>query len=287
MSGPGFNGGMVNARIPLSESSAASALATTIKTARHLLGWSQEELADRANTTKVAIWRLETENARVIDVIVVESVLKALGFQATLDLEGLHLLDRQRQVDAVHAWLSGYVARRLRKDGWTTVLEVMIPGEDRPKGWIDLLAFRESDGTLLVEETKTDLPDVGRLQRSVAFYEREARRAAAPLGWKVRRVVVVCVVLDSAMVAARITGARDLLATAFPGDVRDLRRWLRDATLPMPIGWCLAAADPASREHDWLRGTALTRRRRPVAYSGYAAAADVLRARSGEANLAR
>jgi transcriptional regulator with XRE-family HTH domain len=272
---------MLTTRIPLVTTTASLALARLIVNARHLTGWSQLELAERSGTSKATIWRLEKGQATVLDLAVVEMVLKALGFRATLDLDGRHFLDRERQLDAVHAWLNGYVARRMRRAGWKVVTEVLI-GEDRPRGWIDLLAFRESDGALVVEETKSDLPDVGGLQRSVAFYEREARRIAATLGWAVRRVVVLCVVLDSAEVAVRIAGARDLLSTAFPGDVGVLGRWLAEPSAPAPAGWCLAAADPASRERTWLRGTTLTRRRRAPAYEGYAAAAAVVRARSGE-----
>jgi transcriptional regulator with XRE-family HTH domain len=277
-----YHCGMTTTRIPLANTTAKSALADVIIRARHLAGWSQMELAARSGSSKGTIWRLEHDKAAVLDLAVVEKVLKALGVRATLELDGRHFLDRERQMDSVHAWLNGYVARRLRRCGFEVATEVLID-EGGPRGWIDLLAYREADGTLIVEETKTDLPDIGGLQRSIAFYERMARRAAAALGWKVRRVVVLCVVLDSAEIAARIAGARDLLAMAFPGDVGTLARLLVEPGTPAPTGWCLAATDPASRERTWLRGTALTRRRRAPAYQGYAEAAALVRARSGEA----
>ena len=86
----------------------------------------------------------------------------------------------------VHAQVNGTVARRLERCGWRTATEVLDRRRTTPRGWIDLLAFREADRALLVEETKTDIPDMGGLQRSVAFYERTALSAARRLGWRPR-----------------------------------------------------------------------------------------------------
>jgi len=107
-------------------------------------------------------------------------------------------------------------------------------GEGVPRGWIDLVAFREADGTLIVEETKTEIHDVGALQRSLGFYAREAWRVAEQLGWRPRRIVVICVVLDSDAVAERILASRALLRDAFPADVDATLRFLEDAAAPAP-----------------------------------------------------
>ena len=72
----------------------------------------------------------------------------------------LGLAGRREQNDLVHAACAGYVARRLGRAGWHVLLEVEV-GDGRGRGWIDLLAFRESDRSLLIVEVKTEIIDVG------------------------------------------------------------------------------------------------------------------------------
>ena len=129
---------------------------------------------------------------------------------------------------------------------------------------------------LLVEETKTDIPDMGGLQRSVAFYQREAGVAAQRLGWRPVRSAVLVVTLDSVTIAARLAANRDLVVRAFPARIGEVAAWLRDPSQEPPHAWAIGACDPASREHAWLRPTMLGTRRRPPAYEDYAQAAALL-----------
>ena len=175
----------------------------------------------------------------------------------------------------MHARLNGHVARRLERTGWLTATEVEI-GELAPRGWIDLLAYRPADRSLLVEETKTDIPDMGGLQRSVAFYQREAWAAAQRLGWRPVRSVALVVTLDSVTIARRLAANRDLVVRAFPARIGEVAAWLRDPSREPPRGWAIGACDPASRETAWLRPTMLGSRRRPPAYEDYAHAAAML-----------
>jgi transcriptional regulator with XRE-family HTH domain len=245
-----------------------ASIAPVIKDSRILVGWTQRELAEHAKTSQATVWRLEHGKAEVLDLVPLERILKALGIRATLELDSRHLVDRQRQRDELHVRVTGYLVRHFRRNGWLTATEVMI-GDGVPRGWIDLLAFREVDATLVIEETKTEIHDVGALQRSVAFYEREARRVAEALGWRPRRIVVICVVLDSDAVAERVIASRALMRDAFPADVDATLRFIEDPAAPAPSGWCLAAADPASRSLTWLRSTHLVRRRRRPVYRDY------------------
>ncbi|HEY5436751.1 MAG TPA: helix-turn-helix transcriptional regulator, partial [Candidatus Limnocylindrales bacterium] len=171
-------------------------LADVVSEARRLIGWSQRELAHRAQTSQATIWRIERGRSEHLDLLATERVLTALGIRATLQLDARHLEDRRRQQDAVHARINGYIARRLERDAWRPATEVPI-GDGVPRGWIDILAFRDADSALLVEESKTEIPDFGALQRSLAFYQREAPFVARRLGWKPRRVVVLVAALDS------------------------------------------------------------------------------------------
>jgi transcriptional regulator with XRE-family HTH domain len=268
---------MATVRVSLTSLTFGKGLAPLLKESRTLVGWTQRELAEAAKVSQACVWRLESAQPGTIDLDAVERVLAALGVRATLELDSRHLVDRQRQTDALHVRITGFLARHLRRSGWLTASELMIPGEHGPRGWIDLVAFRESDETLIVEETKTELPDVGALQRSLAFYERMAWRAVEVLGWRPRRIVVLCVVLDSDAIADRIIGARSLLGDAFPAPVDATLRFIEDPAAPIPSGWCLAGVDPASRGRGWLRGTDLRRRRRKPVYRGYADAMDRLR----------
>lgn len=246
-------------------------IADVVREARRLIGWSQQELAERAHTSQATVWRIETASGSHLDLLVVERVLAALGIRATLDLDARHLADRQRQHDGVHARVNGAFGRWLERRGWLLASEVLI-GEGVPRGWIDTLAFRPSDRSLLVEETKTEILDLGELQRSVAFYEREASGVARRLGWVPRRVAVLVVVLDTEAVAGRIADTRDAFRRAFPAPVATAAAWLGDPACPAPVGWTLAAVDPASRSVEWLRPTSLTSRRH-AAYADYRDAA--------------
>jgi transcriptional regulator with XRE-family HTH domain len=258
--------------IDLTSPTMAAGLGAILRNARVLVGWSQEELADRASSSQAAVSRLETGRAGPLDMSVLGRLFGALGLDARMVVEGRHLLDRVRQNDGVHAKVLGCAGRRLVGWDWLPAGEVLIGGE-RPRGWIDLLAFRAADRALLVNETKTDIPDFGAMQRSVAFYEREARAVAGGLGWGPRTVNVLVIALDSATIARRLADNRDLVQLAFPTPVPEMMAWLRDPSANRPRGWCLATCDPATRKAAWLRPTTLGSRRTPPVYANYADAA--------------
>ena len=263
--------------LDLARTGLVPSLGRIVLDARRLVGWTQRELAARAKTSPATIWRIETDKDGPLDLAVVEGVLAALGIRCSLGIDDRHLVDRRRQRDGVHARLNGYVARRLDRLGWLTATEVLL-GVGAPTGWIDILAFRPADRALLIEETKTEVPDMGGLQRSLAFYEREAWAAAAALGWRPARAFVLAVGLDTAALGRRLGDNRDLVERAFPGPVDRMASWLADPSAPPPRGWTLALADPASRGQAWLRPTPIGTRRRPPAYANYQeAAARLLR----------
>jgi transcriptional regulator with XRE-family HTH domain len=108
-------------------------IADAVRDGRRLVGLTQRDLAARARTSQATISRLEGGSSAVVDVLVVERVLFALGIRATLTLDARHLDDRRRQLDGVHARLNGFIARRLERDGWRVALEVPI-GRDSPGG---------------------------------------------------------------------------------------------------------------------------------------------------------
>lgn len=268
---------MTHRVLRLADPGLAPEIGRIVRDARRLIGWSQAELAARAGASQAAVSRLETGRSAGLDLVVASRILEALGITGDLTFRDLHLRDRERQVDGVHSVVNGYVARRLQRWSWGPVLEARI-GDVVPRGWIDQVAYRESDRSLLVEETKTDIPDMGGLQRSVSFYQSMGWEVARGLGWNPTRIAVLVVALDTETVARRLADNRDVVTRAFPQPIGDMAAWLADPTRPAPRGWAIGTCDPASRERAWLRPTTLGTRRRPPAYRDYAdAAARLLR----------
>ena len=100
-------------------------------------------------------------------------------------------------------------------------MEVEIAGGSA-RGWIDLLAYRPADGLLLVIEVKTELVDIGLVQRQLAWYERSAWRVARGLGWRPRSAMPLLLVLASERNVEGIGVNRILLADHFAATVREV-----------------------------------------------------------------
>lgn len=208
----------------------------------------------------------------------VARLFDALGIRAEMQAELPVVNGDRRQVDVVHAWACGYVGRRLRGLGWDVRHEVEV-GTGRFRGWIDVLGYRPSDRSLLINECKTDIVDVGAIQRSTSWYEREAWAAARRLGWRPVRTVVVLLLLDSAQIEARLRENRQLFESSFPGRAVELAPWI-ERPGPRPPAHCMALIDPASRGQRWIRPSRLDGRRARSRYAGYADAAGRLTARA-------
>jgi transcriptional regulator with XRE-family HTH domain len=267
------------ARIRLQSTTLPAAIGELVRDTRLAIGWSQAELGARVGASQTTIWRIEHGDPGTIDLGTVQRVLASLGLRATLEVEGRHLADRADQRDRVHAALIAAIAGRLRRFGWMVETEVPT-GAASPTGWIDALAYRERDAAMAIIEVKTDLPDVGGLQRQVTWYEREAPYAARRLGWHPASTNVIVICLSSAAVAARLREHRELLGPAFPGDPRTAERWLRDPGASPPAGRTLALTDLARRRDPALQPSGLHGRGIRPAYRDYAHAASILRARS-------
>ena len=116
------------------------------------------------------------ERGRVAGLSIAEAdgIARAIGATLVFGVEAPVLMGGARQRDAAHARCVAYVARRLAAAGWIVRREVPIGTRDRP-GWIDILAFNQETRILLVIEVKTDLVDIGGLERQLGWYHREAR----------------------------------------------------------------------------------------------------------------
>ncbi|HET9085796.1 MAG TPA: helix-turn-helix transcriptional regulator, partial [Candidatus Limnocylindrales bacterium] len=103
---------------------------------------------------------------------VVHRLGAALGLELQIVGRRPVVLNSPAQRDAVHAWCSGYVGRRLARIGLDVRREVTIV-RGRTRGWIDLLAYDARQRLLLVVEVKTWMDDLGALERQLDWYERE------------------------------------------------------------------------------------------------------------------
>jgi transcriptional regulator with XRE-family HTH domain len=133
-----------------------------------------------------------------------------------------------RVVHAGHAAMHEAAARLLaRHPDWMVAAEVSfsVYGE---RGVIDLLAFHPRRQALLVVELKTQLVDVQGLLGAVDRYRRLARRIAAERGWRASTVGAWVLLRDTGTNHRRLAEHATVLRSAFPGDGRELRRWLRD-----------------------------------------------------------
>ena len=249
----------------------------SIRSARLAARWTQSQLARRLGTTQSAVSRLETASATYLDIRLASAAFRLLGIRASIDSATLGLVGRRQQQDLVHARCAGHVARRLDAVGWDVRLEVEV-GSGRYRGWIDLLAYRASDRSLLCGELKTQIDDLGRIQRTLAWYEREAWGAARRLGWRPTSTTTALLVLMSTENDARIQANREVLRKEFPARAGDLAPWLALPGENRPPN-ALAMIDPRSRRTEWLRPSTSDGRRSLAPYRDYRDAAAKLSGR--------
>jgi transcriptional regulator with XRE-family HTH domain len=252
-------------------------VARRVREVRLALGWSQRELARRAELAQSTICRIERATLADMTFDTAAVVLDVLGVRATLDLQSPLIADGRRQKDPGHARCVAYVARRLRRLGWVTATEVeIVTGSSR--GWIDVLAYRESDGLLLVIEVKTDLVDVGMVQRQVAWYERAAWDAARREGWLPREAIGAVLVLATQRTLERVAENRELLRQSFPMSARELTLAVNGEARVASRMRAMAMIDPYNRSQRWLLATPLSGRVQPAPYLDYAGLMHRIRA---------
>jgi transcriptional regulator with XRE-family HTH domain len=241
----------------------------TVASLSGALGWTQEELAHRADMSQAMVSAIE--NGRVSDLTFsrAERLLAAMGARLVISVDTPFLGDRQRQREPAHARSSAHVAARLRRAGWLVATEVEVGG-DRSRGWIDVLAYHPATGWLLVVEIKTEIHDLGAIERSLGWYEREARFAARRLGWHPRRSIGCLLLLATAANDLRVSANRDSFATGFPARAKELSDLVEAGTDPASPGRAVAMIDPLSKRMAWLRPLRLDGRRSAAPYADYA-----------------
>jgi transcriptional regulator with XRE-family HTH domain len=244
--------------------------AAVARDTRLRLRLTQREVATGAAVSRGYVARVELGTANpTLDAV--ERISHVLGIEAELVFRTPTIIGSTMQRDVVHAHCAAYVERRLRNAGWLTAREVEVV-QARSHGWIDVLAFNPGDETLLVIEIKTQLDDLGIVERQLGWYGRSAGDVARRIGWTPRRIAIWLVVLASDEVDAVIANNVDVLRERFPLRARTMLAWLSDGR-PSTMGWGLGMVDPTSKRRDWLIRSRVDGRRSPARFANYAAAA--------------
>ena len=167
------------------------------------------------------------ENARRTDLTfaTADALVGSMGARLTIAVDAPYLGDRRNQRDPAHARLSAYVSMRLRAAGWEVRTEVEIGG-DRSRGWIDLLGWDPRNHVLIVIELKTEIHNLGQIERSLGWYERESRAFAIRERWRPRQVVGCLLLLSTDANDVRVATNSTAIASGFPLRARHLSRLL-------------------------------------------------------------
>lgn len=235
--------------------------------ARALRGITKTELARRSGVSRQMIAVVEDGDGNpTLDVLA--RLGDALRLEIEVRIRGGVTIGGPRQRDAAHAICSGHVQRRLEAAGWETAREVPIE-DGRYLGWIDLLAFHPGTGTLLIIEIKTQVDDLGAIERALDWHDRWARRAARRRGWSVTSSATWLLVLASDEVDAQVHSSRSALAASFPDRAPAMQGFVGDPGAG-PVRRGLALVDPRSRRRGWLIRARIDGRRSDAPYRGYA-----------------
>jgi transcriptional regulator with XRE-family HTH domain len=250
-------------------SQAFRTVAFAVGNIRRALGWTQAELGRRAGVSQAFVSMVE--NMRVSDLTFDSAtrLLEVMGARLTVGVSAPVLADREPQRDPAHVRCTSYVVARLKQAGWQTTTEVEIGG-DRSRGWIDVLAYHAQYRLVVVIEVKTEARDLGAIERTLGWYEREAWAAARRLGWQPSRVVGCLLLLATEMNEARIGDNHAAFSAGFPIRATSLRQILADEASVQRGERALALIDPRSRRHDWLRPSRFDGRATPAPYVDYA-----------------
>lgn len=249
------------------------AVAATVRRARRGRRWTQRRLAAEAGVAQSMVSDIERLRLPDLPFRTAIRVLTSLDIEVAL---GLHppRTTASPQRDRAHARCVAYVARRLERRGWRVLTEVEVRGP-RWLGFIDLIAYHPGEHVLLVIEVKTEIRDVGELDRQLGSYERAAWAASKEHGWHPRAITGIALVLATDENDRRLLENRRYFERSFQVRAKALLELVEDPSSPPSRGSRgVGMIDPASRRRSWILPTPLDGRRTPARYrdrAGYLA----------------
>lgn len=206
-------------------------LGLSIRALRRRFGWTQQHLGERVAMSASEISRIERGAAHRVPIRTLERILEALGGRLYVRVlwRGEEL---DRLLDRDHAMIVEGMLALLARDGWTAIPEAtfQVRGE---RGSIDILAWHEATGTLLVIEVKSVVPDV---QATVGGLDRKTRIApilARERGWAVSGIGRLLVLPDDRTSRRRIETFGTTFDRAFPARTAAIKRWLARPSGPL------------------------------------------------------
>ncbi|MCI0346900.1 MAG: helix-turn-helix transcriptional regulator [Chloroflexi bacterium] len=196
---------------------------------RQRLGWRQVDVARRAGVSQGLVSLIERGHLERVSLAHLRAVARALDaeFAVQLNWRAGHL---DRLIDEGHAALVGAVVALLRRLGWQVRLEVSysVYGE---RGSIDLLAWHQRVGALLVVEVKTTLTSV---EETLRKHDEKARLAGSiasrEFGWNPVAIGRLLVLPNLSTPRRQVTRHEAAFATAYPVRGAAARRWLASPT---------------------------------------------------------
>jgi transcriptional regulator with XRE-family HTH domain len=244
-------------------------LAATVLAARLARRWTQRDLARAARVSQSMIVRVEHGDLDDIKVRTLVRIVAALDIQVDVRLLAPYAPPAPIR-DRAHSRCIAYVARRLEVAGFVVATEVEVGGA-RWRGFVDVLGWHPVEHVLLVIEVKTEIVDVGELERQLGSYERAAWQAARARGWRPRALTAMLLVLATRENDRRLSAERAYFEGGFSLRARDLNGLLERPSRPPPRGVRgLAMIDPASRRRAWLAPAWIDGRRTPARYASRA-----------------
>ena len=192
--------------------------------------------------------RIERGAAYRVPIRTLERILEAVGARLYVRVlwRGEEL---DRLLDHDHAQIVERMIALLALAGWTTIPEAtfQVRGE---RGSIDILAWHEATGTLLVIEVKSVVPDV---QATVGGLDRKTRIAPAlarERGWAVVNIGRLLVLPDDRTARRRIETFGATFDRALPARTAEIKRWLARPSGPLcwravPVRCARHARSPA------------------------------------------
>ncbi len=241
-------------------------LGAAVRDARRDRGWSQAVLAAAAGVSQPLVSAIESgEIAASIETI--GSVARALDADLSIELRPLRVIGRTDQGDPAHSRCVAAYRHVLEGAGLASAVEREIV-DGRVRGWIDLLGYSLETRRLVVVEVKTEIRDLGALERQLGWYVRASVGAVRDLGWRPRDVVAVVALLATTANDAIVVANRHAFGQAFP---------MRGAALASALakggtvtGWGLTMVDPTRRGSRIIQGLRVDGRRTDAPYRDYA-----------------
>jgi transcriptional regulator with XRE-family HTH domain len=248
-------------------------LGTAIRDARRDRGWSQAVLAVAAGVSQPLISAIESGTVGA-SIESISSVARALEADLSIEMRPPRVIGRADQGDPAHSRCVAAYWRFLEGAGLASAVEREIV-DGRVRGWMDLLGYSPASRRLVVVEVKTEVRDLGGLERQVGWYVRASFGAVRDLGWRPKDAVAVVALLATAANDAIVVANRQAFGQAFP---------MRGAALASALfeggtvtGWGLTMVDPMRRGSRAIQGFRVDGRRTDAPYRDYADFMHVVR----------